>query len=100
LEKGEGLKQDLAAAARWYRLAAEAGHAAAQKKLADFYASGQGVVQDFGEARKWYAKAAAGGIAGAGLRRTSAVSTNADGQVESADPVKSDPPATADAKKN
>ena len=93
------MKQDLAAAVKWYRLAADAGHAVAQKKLGDLYASGKGVAQDFSEARKWYDKAAASGLAGAGLKRTSAGSTNADGRIESTPAGQSGSPAK-DAKKN
>jgi len=99
-EKGDGLKPDFAAAAKWYRLAADAGHSAAQKKLGDLYASGQGVAQDFNEARKWYDKAAASGLAGAGLRRVSSGAAQTDGPIESPDSVRSDPRENPDAKKN
>ena len=55
---GEGVNQDYAEAARWYRKAAEQGAAAAQCDLGICYYYGQGVKQDYGEAVKWYRKAA------------------------------------------
>ncbi|MBI4661709.1 MAG: SEL1-like repeat protein [Verrucomicrobia bacterium] len=64
---GDGVKQDFTEAAKWYRLAAEAGHAAAQKNLGLLYASGKGVPQDYAEAEKWLREAAAHGVAGATL---------------------------------
>ncbi len=68
--RGEGVPQDLAEAAKWYRLAAEAGHAGAQKNLGVFYATGQGVSKDEVEAQKWLKRAAAQGQAGADLAST------------------------------
>ena len=55
---GEDLPQDDAEAARWYRLAAEQGHAEAQGNLGVMYASGRGVSQDYGEALRWFRLAA------------------------------------------
>src|SRR5437879_5366095 len=52
-------------AAKWYRLAAEHGHAAAQYSLADFYEHGSGVREDQAEAAKWYRRAAEKGHAAA-----------------------------------
>ena len=54
----EGVKQDFAEAAKWYRKAAEQGDAAAQYNLGIMYEEGTGVKQDFAEAAKWYRKAA------------------------------------------
>lgn len=45
-------------AARWYRLAAEQGHAHAQQWLAGLYFDGRGVRKDYREAASWYLKAA------------------------------------------
>ncbi len=45
-------------AARWYRLAAEQGHASAQSRLGDFYQFGFGVPRDHAEAVRWYRLAA------------------------------------------
>ena len=60
---GNGLRQDYADAAKFYRMAAEQGHAQAQNSLGFMYSWGLGVKQDNSEAQKWYRLAAAGGIA-------------------------------------
>ena len=60
---GIGVRQDYADAAKFYRKAAEQGHAKAQNSLGYMYSFGQGVPQDNNEAQKWYRLAAAGGIA-------------------------------------
>ena len=62
---GEGVPQDDAEAARWYRLAADQGDASAQYALAGMYAYGRGVPQDEAEAVRWYRLAADQGDAGA-----------------------------------
>ncbi|MGH7186993.1 MAG: tetratricopeptide repeat protein, partial [Pseudomonadota bacterium] len=56
---GAGRPEDLAEAARWYRLAAEQGSARAQHDLAVLYAKGQGVPQDYVQAYVWFDQAAA-----------------------------------------
>jgi len=43
---------------RWYRLAADQGHARAQASIADMYLNGDGVPQDDAEAVRWYRLAA------------------------------------------
>ena len=49
---------------RWYRLAAEQGHAYAQFRLGQMYATGgEGVLKDAGEAVRWYRLAAEQGDA-------------------------------------
>ena len=61
LSKGLDLEIDAlddAEAARWYRLAAEQGHAAAQSRLGDFHEFGYGVSQDYAEAVRWHRSAA------------------------------------------
>jgi TPR repeat protein len=55
---GQGVLQDDAEAARWYRLAAEQGFADAQFNLGVRYSNGKGVPQDYAEAVKWYRLAA------------------------------------------
>ena len=50
----EGVPQDDAEAVRWYRLAAEQGHAYAQYNLGVMYDTGEGVPQDDAEAVRWY----------------------------------------------
>ncbi len=55
---GEGIPQDFAKAAIWYRKAAEQGLADAQNDLGVIYQKGQGVPKDFAQAAVWYRKAA------------------------------------------
>jgi TPR repeat protein len=51
---GLGVNQDTAEAVKWYRLAANQGHAGAQRDLGYSYHLGLGVVKDYAEAMKWY----------------------------------------------
>jgi hypothetical protein len=60
---GDGIEQDYGAAANWFRIAAEQGHAKAQHNLAFMYESGLGVPKDCFEAAKWYRLAAEQGLA-------------------------------------
>ena len=55
---GQGVPQDYAEAARWYRKAADLGFAAAQAQLGNMYCVGQGVPQDYAECARWFRKAA------------------------------------------
>ena len=55
---GRGVPQDYAEAMKWYRKAADQGHAMAQFNLGLMYYYGRGVPQDYAEAMKWYRKAA------------------------------------------
>ena len=64
-EHGEGVRQDYAEAARWYRKAAEQGLVDAQYNVGVMYEQGQGVRQDYVQAVRWYRKAAEQGHAGA-----------------------------------
>ncbi len=57
-EKGLGVPQDYAEAVRWYRKAAEQGHAKAQRTLARMHS--RGVTQDHVQAHMWFNLAAAG----------------------------------------
>ena len=52
------MAQDYAEAVKWYRKAAEQGHAVAQYNLGWCYDKGKGVAQNQSEAIKWYRKAA------------------------------------------
>ena len=61
--RNEGVAQDYAEAAVWYRRAAEAGHANAQFNLGYMYNAGEGVPQDYTEALAWYRRAAEAGHA-------------------------------------
>ncbi|MFC3231544.1 hypothetical protein ACFOGJ_30130 [Marinibaculum pumilum] len=55
---GQGVPQDLAAAADWYRRAAEMGLDRAQANLAMMYLQGQGVEEDPAQAAYWFSQAA------------------------------------------
>ena len=55
------LRDDPGAAAQWYRWAAEQGHPASARALAERYARGHGVPRDPAEAMRWYRAAAEAG---------------------------------------
>jgi uncharacterized protein len=57
-ERGAGTVPDYAAAAQWYRRAAQAGFARAQVNLGNLYERGLGVAPDPHEALSWYRRAA------------------------------------------
>lgn len=57
-----------AAAAGWFRRAAEQGNGVAAYNLARAYQNGEGVAKDLGEARKWARQAADQGIPHAQLQ--------------------------------
>jgi TPR repeat protein len=50
--------QDYAEAMKWYRKAADQGHAASEEAIGSLYEWGQGVAKDDTEAVKWYRRAA------------------------------------------
>lgn len=75
---GDGVPQNYTEAANWYRLAAEAGHAAAQKNLGFLYATGKGVPKNDEEAEKWFRKAAEQGNVGAEFANALVGLTKAD----------------------
>jgi hypothetical protein len=60
-ETGEGVPRDYAAAAKWYRQAADQGLPQAEQRLGDLLLNGRGVSQDYAEAVRWLSKAAAQG---------------------------------------
>ena len=62
---GEGVPEDDAEAAGWFRLAADQGDADAQFFLGLMYADGEGVVEDDAEAARWFRLAADQGDADA-----------------------------------
>ena len=66
--RGAGVSEDPAAAAKWYRLAAYQGHANAQFRLGSMYRNGRGVPQDAREAVRWYRLAAEQGRRGAQVK--------------------------------
>jgi len=62
---GEGVEQNFAEAAKWYRLSAEQGNASAQNRLGSMYDDGVGVAPDIEEAARWYRRSADQGNIGA-----------------------------------
>lgn len=64
--RGLGVKQDLAAAADWFRLAGEGGDAEALFALGQLYVAGQGIKQDMKAAADLFRRAADKGHAAAG----------------------------------
>lgn len=63
--RSEGVPQNKAEAARWFRLAADQGAALAQLVIAHAYYEGEGVPQDKAEAVRWFRLAADQGNADA-----------------------------------
>ena len=60
-DNGEGVPVNHAEAEKWYRLAAEQGHASAQFNLALMYGLGDGVPVNYVQAYKWGSLSAAPG---------------------------------------
>lgn len=56
-QTGQGVRQDDAQAAYWFRKAAEQGDSDAQFKLGLMYGAGKGVRQDVSTAKEWFGKA-------------------------------------------
>ena len=57
-DRGFGVPQDFAEAAKWFLMAAQGGHLDAQANLGFVYEQGRGVAQNHGEAARWYHAAA------------------------------------------
>ena len=62
-QAGDGVPQDSAKAAEWYRKAAVQGVAFAQRRLGAMYYEGEGVSKDLAQAAQWYQMAATQGYA-------------------------------------
>ncbi len=62
---GEGVPQNDAEAARWYRRAADQGYVTAQHNLGVMYYQGEGTSQDHREALRWFRRAGEQGHAAA-----------------------------------
>lgn len=58
-----GEKKNYREALRWYRVAADQGHAESQNDVGMFYISGMGVKKDYAEGMRWLRKAADQGSA-------------------------------------
>jgi len=63
--ESRGVKEDMAAAARWYEKSAEQGYAPAEYRIGNFYEKGIGVARDIKKAKTYYQQAAAQGNASA-----------------------------------
>jgi localization factor PodJL len=63
--EGRGVKEDTAAAAKWYEKSAELGFAPAEYRIGNFYEKGIGVTRDIQKAKTWYQLAAGQGNASA-----------------------------------
>jgi TPR repeat protein len=61
-DKGQGVSQDDTEAAKWYRKAAEQGHAGAQCLLGVAYYTGEGEPKDDVQAHMWLDLAGAQGV--------------------------------------
>lgn len=64
-QTGDGVRENILTAVRWYRLAAMQGDQISQLTLAEIYGAGEGVKRDAVEAVKWLRKAAEQGNASA-----------------------------------
>jgi TPR repeat protein len=62
-DQGLGVTRNRSEAAKWYRLAAEAGESRAQYNLGDLYLRGDGIERDEVAAFAWFQKAALAGHA-------------------------------------
>lgn len=63
--EGRGVKEDTAAAAKWYEKSAELGFAPAEYRIGNFYEKGIGVARDVQKAKTWYQLSAGQGNASA-----------------------------------
>ncbi|CAH2397959.1 peptidoglycan-binding protein [Mesorhizobium ventifaucium] len=63
--ESRGVKQDMAAAAKWYEKSAELGFAPAEYRIGNLYEKGTGVERDVKKAKTWYQLAAEQGNASA-----------------------------------
>lgn len=63
--ESRGVKEDMAAAAKWYEKSAELGFAPAEYRIGNFYEKGIGVARDIKKAKTFYQLAAAQGNASA-----------------------------------
>ncbi|TPK97750.1 peptidoglycan-binding protein [Mesorhizobium sp. B2-4-12] len=63
--ESRGVKEDMAAAAKWYEKSAELGFAPAEYRIGNFYEKGIGVTRDIKKSKTWYQLAAEQGNASA-----------------------------------
>jgi TPR repeat protein len=84
-ETGRGVAQNYDEAAKWYRLAADQGHAEAQNNLGSLYANGRGVPRDDVAAYMWFALAAAQDNPAAAKNRDAAAAAMTPAQIAEAE---------------
>lgn len=84
---GRGVKQDAAEAAKWYKLAADAGLAPAEYRYANLLEKGTGVARDLPQALSYYRKAADAGNASAMHNLAVLYASGAAGQADYASAV-------------
>lgn len=77
---GRGVTADRAEAAKWYKLSADHGLAAAQYRLANMYEKANGVDRNLSEAKRYYTMAAEQGNAGAMHNLAVLLASDAAGQ--------------------
>ena len=77
-EKGQGVSQDYAKAAKWYALAGEGGHPFAQNNLGVLYKHGRGVSKDYVQAYKLFDLAASGYLPAESGHKESAILNQQD----------------------
>ncbi|KAI8803839.1 hypothetical protein BJ742DRAFT_471254 [Cladochytrium replicatum] len=85
LERGEGVPQDMATAAHWYRQASDQGHAEATYRLGKLLENGDGTEKNSREAMKCYESAANFGVANAQVRLAEIFDMGALGAKKDAD---------------
>ena len=81
---GEGVQQNFVEAMRWFRMAADRGHAKAQYNLGYQYAKGEGVPQDYVRAHMWANLAAAQGVTDASKNRDAVAAQMTPAQIAEA----------------
>lgn len=85
---GQGVQQDYAEAAKWYRLGAAQGHAGSQCNLGVMYQNGDGVPQDYWEAASWFYRSAVQGYAPAQFNLAGLYGTGRGVSLDDAEAVK------------
>jgi localization factor PodJL len=80
--EGQGVRKDMAEAARWYEESAELGFGPAQYRIGNMYEKGVGVERDLQKARDWYLQAAESGNANAMHNLAVLYAMGADGRTD------------------
>lgn len=86
--EGHGVKEDLAEAAKWFKLSAEKNYAVAQFRLGNMNEKGIGMPRDLGQAIDWYQKSATQGNANAMHNLAVLFASGANGAPDNASAVR------------